>query len=233
MQKITKQQIKTKQAQIDAKKELLSFDMLGRSLSFNPFFPRSLSKLNSPKRQENLNAKFFESANFDNLAPEILSSDNLDPKISNTQNSQTCIKLNSTDMLEKINQDALIYNGACEDLGFLHLYTQSIIIFQDLIVDDYQLLECLVFGADAVIFEDLPNKKDLKKLINFANRLSLASGFVANNLASLTRAIYINADFIITNNEKLINFIPKSKIVFANFQPKKPNPNIDYIIFKN
>lgn len=168
---------------VDKKKTIFPYDMLGRSLAANAFYPKDAYDLLS----KNNDVKFFK--NFD------LADINFDIAILNTSN----------------------YLGAdIQNLSYFRRYCEKLLIQFDFIFDEYQILESIVYGADAFYFVvKALSLKDLRRLYNFALHLGLEAVFYIENKRDLNNAILAGARILHIDDEKLLSSIPKNKIILS------------------
>ena len=187
---------------LEQKKKLYPMDWLGRSLAYNPYQPRGIKDL-LKKTQNFLPQKLCYMDSKDNFLEYCI---NLAPKIS-------CFILDDL-----------------ENLTFIRRYVQNPLIYDFLILEDYQLLESLVYGADAVfLYPEFFTKKELKELRDFALKIGLDAIFSIKDKSDLTKAIFVGADILdISENLALLPLIPNSKILLAREEKK----GIDCVITK-
>ena len=100
---------------------------------------------------------------------------------------------------------------------------------KDFIIDRYQLLEALVYGADFVLLIAAAlSRKELKELYNYALHLGLEVLVEVHDKSDLTKAMFSGANIIGINHrnletfemdmslsEQLIPLIPNGKIIVA------------------
>ncbi|WP_139453064.1 hypothetical protein [Campylobacter armoricus] len=171
---------------LQTKKTNFSYEMLGRSLAANAFYPKDIytllleQKLSTFLHTNNLNLKQND---FDGI-------------------------IIPTSPLEK--QDI-------QNISFFRRYHHEKPIIQfDFIFDEYQILESLVYGADAfIIFPKMLKILQLKKLYNFAIHLGLEAIFYIENKKDLNNAILAGARIFLVNDEKLLPLIPKNKALIS------------------
>lgn len=117
-------------------------------------------------------------------------------------------------------------------LGYIKKIKEEVklpILRKDFIIDDYQIYESRLYGADAILLisEILPIAK-LKKFIYLAKKLRLDCLVECNCLSGLKKTLKSQADIIGINNrnlhnfkvdinttKRLIKFIPSGKIVVS------------------
>lgn len=210
--------LKTKE-ELEKRKFTLPYDMLGRSLAANPFFPKDVCK--ALKRVDN-EIKIIAEVKKASPSKGILRED-FDPL-----NIALNYEKNSAAALS-ILTEPFYFKGSLEYLSLIRRYTQIPLLRKDFIFDEYQILEALVYGADFVLLiAKMLSTKELKALLEFSRHLGLEALVEIHNKEDLTKAILSGADIIGINHrnlddftmdmslcEKLIPQIPNSKIIIA------------------
>lgn len=194
---------------LEQRKKDFPFELLGRSLSFNPFVPKDIKSYLKQQNNQNTNQIIeISNQNFDDLI-----------KIQNNQNI-----------------NALYISTTKIDLEYLsniRRYINLPIIRDDFIIDIYQILESLVYGADCVILiAKTLDLKELKSLYEYAIHLGLEVIIQIENKEDLLKAIkcgtnIIEIKHIDKNSLDLITLIPKGKIILGVFE--KANLNLDLL----
>lgn len=179
--------LKALQKAIDKKKENYPMEWLGRSLAYTPYQPREIK--DSCKRTQTFTPKQIIKLPDDDFL--------------NIAKSKEQIA--SAFMLESL-----------EHLAYIRRYTSIPLIYDFIIIDEYQILESLVYGSDAIVFRaDILNQKELKNLSDFALRLGLERIFKIDSKNDLTKAIFAKSDILLVENENLIELIPNNKIIIS------------------
>ena len=116
--------------------------------------------------------------------------------------------------------DPHFFKGNLYYISFIRRYTNTPILRKDFIIDRYQILEALVFGADFVLLIARVLKGDyLRELLEFARHLGLDALVEIHDEDDLKKAIFAGADIIGINQRNLIDFsiplIPNNKIIIA------------------
>nr|WP_128481547.1 indole-3-glycerol phosphate synthase [Helicobacter pylori] len=136
------------QKSLALKEGMLSYEMLGKSLSYNPYLPRVIPQI-----------KDCVFVTPDEVLGKLLE-----------ENTRTeCVIVNFKGLYE-IGAPSVF---DLEVLGLLRRHASSLIVHQDLFISHYQLLESLVQGSDGVILDEKLLKEDLKGMAEFAWRLGL------------------------------------------------------------
>ncbi len=205
---------------LERKKKEFSFDWLGRSLAYNPYPPRDVK-------------------------PYLTSSDEnpyrIIAEVKKASPSKGIIKEDFDPLLiakeyEKGGADAIsvltephFFKGDIEYLTMLRRYVSTPLLRKDFIIDEYQILEAVVYGADFILLiAKALSKKELKRLLEYAWRLGLNALVEIHDKEDLTKAIFAGADIIGINHRnletfemdmelchKLVPLIPNGKIIVA------------------
>ncbi|HED7353086.1 indole-3-glycerol phosphate synthase TrpC [Campylobacter coli] len=208
----TKEDLKERKAQ-------LPYDMLGRSLASNPFFPKDVKA--ALKRIENevrIIAEVKKASPSKGVIRENF--DPLDIALKYEKNGATAISVLT---------EPHFFQGSLEYLSMIRRYTRAPLLRKDFIFDEYQILEALVYGADFVLLiARMLSMKELKRLLEFTRHLGLEALVEIHDKEDLSKAIFSGADIIGINHrnlddfsmdmnlcEKLIPQIPNSKIIIA------------------
>lgn len=205
---------------LKAKKAKISFDTLGRSLSANPFMPRDVA--GALKSTENEPIRLI-------------------CEVKKASPSRGVIRENFYPLqialdYEKAGANAFsvltephFFKGDLEFIPQIRRYTKTPILRKDFIIDEYQILEALVYGADFVLLiAKALTAKDLKKLLEFAHHIGLEVLVEVHDKSDLLSAISAGANIIGINHrdlndfsmhmdlcEKLVPLIPNGKIIVA------------------
>lgn len=185
------------QQAIVEKKEKFPQEWLGRTLAYTPYQPRPLLEiLKKPM----------------DYAPKILYDFSL--QTANTSATQISLLQIAKDYES---QACGFFVESLEILTYIRRYVSIPLIYDFLILDSYQLLESLVYGADNVVL--LPKfltQKELKNLSDYAIKIGLGIIFRIESKEDLTKAIFSKADILDLNeNFSLLSMIPKNKIILS------------------
>lgn len=137
------------QKSLALKEGMLSYEMLGKSLSYNPYLPRVI-----PQTKDCV----------------FVTPDEVLEKLLKENTHTECVIVNFKGLYE-IGVPSVF---DLEVLGLLRRHASSLIVHQDLFISHYQLLESLVQGSDGVILDEELLKEDLKGMTEFAWRLGLS-----------------------------------------------------------
>ncbi|WP_456458934.1 indole-3-glycerol phosphate synthase TrpC [Nitratifractor sp.] len=212
--------IRKTRSDLQKRKAEYSMDWLGRSLSFNPFVPRDVhSALRStPDNPYRIIAEIKKASPSKGIIRE-----DFDPLV-------------IAQAYEKGGADALSiltephwFKGDVEYLGMVRRYVGIPLLRKDFIIDKYQLVEALAFGADFVLLiAKALSRKELKELLEYTWHLGMEALVEIHDKGDLVKAIFAGANIIGINHrnletfemdmrlsERLIPLIPNSKIIVA------------------
>ncbi len=202
------------------RKEAMPMQMLGKSLAYTPYQPKDVitALRSTPDNPYRIIAEVKKASPSKGVIREDFD------------------QLTIAKEYEKGGADALsvltephYFQGDIEYLTQLRRYVPMPLLRKDFIIDKYQILEALVYGADFILLIAAAlSKKELKELLEFARHLGLEVLVEIHNKKELTKAIFAGADIIGINHrdlktfemdmklcEKLIPLIPKGKIIVA------------------
>lgn len=138
------------------------------------------------------------------------------------KNGKAIFHLASQNFLEiaKTNEENALcfYLQDLENLAYLRRYTFLPLIYDFPIIDDYQILEALVYGCDCICLSpSLLSQKELKDFSDYAFKLGLDCIFHIENSSDITKAIFAKAEILNINTQKnLLSLIPKNKLIIAH-----------------
>ena len=128
--------LKTKE-ELKKRKMALPYDMLGRSLASNPFFPKDVCKALKRVDEE---IKIIAEVKKASPSKGVLR-ENFEPlsiALNYEKNFAAAISVLT---------EPFYFQGSLEYLSLIRRYTQIPLLRKDFIFDEYQLLEALVYGA--------------------------------------------------------------------------------------
>ncbi len=197
---------KIKQA-IDRKAQSFPREWLGRALAYTPYQPRPLNLKKSIH---------FTPQNLYGFSENLF----IEPQKTDSNEAQTFLQIAKN--YEKKASAFLV--ESLEILTYIRRYVSLPLIYDFLILDSYQLLESLVYGADGVIL--LPKfltQADLKDLSDYALKIGLERIFRIESKEDLTKAIFAKADILdLSGNFSLIPLIPNNKIILSEIPQNMP-----------
>jgi len=206
----------------DLKRRKVEFPMewLGRSLAYNPFMPKDV--ITALKATEENPYRIIAEVKKASPSKGVIRED-FDPMV-------------IAQAYEKGGADALsiltephYFQGDKEYLGMVRRYVNLPLLRKDFIVDTYQLVEALVYGADYVLLiAKALSRKELKELLQYAQHLGMEVLVEIHDKSDLIKAIFAGANIIGINHrnletfemdmklsEKLIPLIPNGKVIVA------------------
>lgn len=220
MPKILQEILRKTKDDLEKRKVEFPAEWLGRSLAFNPFIPKDVksylrSTHDNPYR---IIAEVKKASPSKGIIRE-----DFDPvKIAHAYEQGGASALS-------ILTEPHYFQGDKEYLGMVRRYSSLPLLRKDFIVDKYQLLEALVFGADFVLLIAAAlGRKELKELYEYALHLGLDVLVEVHDKSDLIKAMFAGADIIGINHrnletfemdmslsERLIPLIPNGKIIVA------------------
>ncbi|MEF3191201.1 MAG: indole-3-glycerol phosphate synthase TrpC [Campylobacterales bacterium] len=210
---------KTKEDLARRQKEL-PYELLAKSLSFNPHFPRDVIRALRSTPDDPLKiiaevkraspSKGIIRENFDHL------------EIAQAYEAGEAAALS-------VLTEPHWFKGDLEFLPQIRRYCSLPLLRKDFIIDKYQILEALIYGADFVLLiARALARKELKELIEFAWGLGMEALVEIHDKEDLTKAIFAGANIIGINHRnletfemdmelsaKLIPLIPNGKVIVA------------------
>jgi len=211
-----------KKTKVDLEKRKVDYpvEWLGRSLAYNPFTPKDV--ISALKATEDNPYRIIAEVKKASPSKGIIRED-FDP-------------LTIAQAYEKGGASALsiltephFFQGDKEYLGAVRRYTSIPLLRKDFIIDKYQLVEALAYGADFVLLiAKALSRKELKELLQYAHHLGLEVLVEIHDKTDLIKAIFAGANIIGINHrnletfemdmsltQKLVPLIPNSKIIVA------------------
>ena len=210
---------KTKE-DLEERKKRYTMDWLGRSLAFNPFMPRDVKPYlkATPENPYRIIAEVKKAS----PSKGVIKAD-FDPLLIAKAYEQ-----GGADAISVLTEPHF-FQGNLEYLTQIRRYVPTPLLRKDFIVDEYQILEALVYGADFILLiAKALSKNELKSLLEYALRLGLEVLVEIHDKEDLIKAIFAGANIIGVNHrnletfemdmsltEKLMPLIPNGKIIVA------------------
>jgi len=218
--KILDEIIKKTKEDLEKRKIDFPVDWLGRSLSFNPFVPKDVKS--ALRSTEDNPYRIIAEVKKASPSKGIIRED-FDPVLIAQQYAD-----GGADALSILTEPHF-FQGDKEYLGMIRRYVSTPLLRKDFIVDKYQLVEALVYGADFILLiAKALSRKELKELYDYALHLGLDVLVEVHDKSDLVKAMFAGADIIGINHrnletfemdmklsEKLIPLIPNGKIIVA------------------
>ena len=212
--------IKRTKDDLQKRKKEYSEDWLGRSLAFNPFMPKDVQAAlrATPENPYRIIAEVKKASPSKGIIRE-----DFDPIL-----IAKAYEEGGADALSILTEPHY-FKGSLEYLAQIRRYVRPPLLRKDFIIDRYQLLEALVYGADFILLIAAAlSRKELKELYEYALHLGLEVLVEVHDKSDLTKAIFAGATIIGINHrnletfemdmslsEKLIPLIPNGKIIVA------------------
>ncbi len=220
MAQILDEIIKKTKDDLEKRKIEYPLEWLGRSLAFNPFVPKDVQGF--LRATEDNPYRIIAEVKKASPSKGIIRED-FDPILIAQQYTD-----GGADALSVLTEPHY-FQGDKEYLGMIRRYTHLPLLRKDFIVDKYQLVEALVFGADFVLLiAKALTRKELKELYEYSLHLGLEVLVEVHDKSDLVKAMFAGANIIginhrnletfkmdMTLSEKLIPLIPNGKIIVA------------------
>ncbi len=220
MAKILDEIIKKTKADLEKRKIDFPLEWLGRSLALNPFVPKDV--FSALKSTEENPYRIIAEVKKASPSRGIIRED------FNPIEIGQAYEKGGADSLSILTEPHF-FKGDKEYLGMVRRYTSIPLLRKDFIVDEYQLVEALAYGADYVLLiATALSRKELKNLLNYTRHLGMQALVEIHDKVDLTKAIFAGADIIGINHrnletfemdmelsQKLIPLIPNNKIIVA------------------
>ncbi len=153
--------IKKTKDDLEKKKLEYPLEWLGRSLSFNPFLPRDVTKFltPTPDNPHRIIAEIKKASPSKGIIRE-----DFDPILIAKE-----YEVGGADALSILTEPHW-FKGNIEYIGMVRRYVPMPILRKDFIIDKYQLVEALVYGADFVLLiAKALSRKKLKELLDYTH----------------------------------------------------------------
>ncbi len=205
---------------LERRKIELSLDLLGRSLASNPYPPRDVKKFLTSTKEEPI--RIIAEVKKASPSKGIIKED-FDPLA--IAQSYSNSGANAISVLTEPHY----FKGNLEYLTQIRRYVPTPLLRKDFIVDKYQIVEALVYGADFILLiAKALSTKELKELYDYALHLGLEVLVEIHDKEDLTKAMKCGANIVGINHrnldtfemdmqlcDKLIPMIPNGKIIVA------------------
>ncbi|WP_121626615.1 indole-3-glycerol phosphate synthase TrpC [Poseidonibacter antarcticus] len=210
---------KTKQ-DLEIRKKDITLDLLGRTLASNPFAPRDVKPFLTSTKEEPI--RIIAEVKKASPSKGVIKEDFNPMEIAQAYSNSGA---NAISVLTEPHY----FQGDLEYLTAIRRYVPTPLLRKDFIVDKYQIVEALVYGADFILLiAKALGTKELKELYDYALYLGLEVLVEIHDKEDLTKAIKCGASIIGINHRnldtfemdmelcnKLIPMIPNGKIIVA------------------
>ena len=205
---------------LEKRKKEFTLDTLGRSLSYNPYTPRDVKKFLTATKEDPI--RIIAEVKKASPSKGIIRED-FDPLLIAQEYSKA--GANAISVLTEPH----FFKGDLEYLTGIRRYVETPLLRKDFIVDKYQIVEALVYGADFILLiAKALTKKELQELYDYALHVGLEVLVEIHDMEDLKKAMACGAHIIGINHRnletfemdmdlchKLIPFIPNGKIIVA------------------
>lgn len=205
---------------VEKRKKDLPLDLLGRTLSSNPYTPRDVKPYLTATKEEPI--RIIAEVKKASPSKGVIKED-FDPIAIAQEYSN-----NGANAISVLTEPHW-FQGNLEYLTAIRRYVPTPLLRKDFILDKYQIVEALVYGADFILLiAKSLSTKDLKELYEYALHLGLEVLVEVHDKEDLTKAMKCGAHIVGINHrnletmemdmtlcEKLIPMIPNGKIIVA------------------
>ena len=205
---------------LEIRKKEYSLEWLGRSLASNPYPPRDVKPFLTSTKEEPI--RIIAEVKKASPSKGIIKED-FDPLV--IAQSYSNSGANAISVLTEPHY----FQGNLEYLTQIRRYVPTPLLRKDFIVDKYQIVEALVYGADFILLiAKALSTKDLKELYEYALHVGLEVLVEIHDKEDLKKAMRCGANIIGINHrnldtfemdmelcDKLIPMIPNGKIIVA------------------
>jgi len=212
--------IKKTKIDLETRKQKMPLEWLGRSLAYNPYQPRDAKKAlkSTPDNPYKMICEIKKAS----PSKGVIRSD-FDPLLISKE-----YEAGGADMFSILTEPHY-FQGDLEYIPMVRRFSPIPILRKDFIIDEYQILEALVYGADIILLiAKALDQNRLKELLNYTRHVGLEALVEIHDTEDLTKAIFAGADIIGINHRnlqtfdmdmnlsaKLIPMIPNGKIIVA------------------
>ena len=212
---------------VEKRKKDLPLDLLGRSLSSNPYAPRDVKPYLTATEEEPI--RIIAEVKKASPSKGVIKED-FDP-IAIAQEYSA----NGANAISVLTEPHY-FQGNLDYLTAIRRYVPTPLLRKDFILDKYQIVEALVYGADFILLiAKSLSTKNLKELYEYALHLGLEVLVEIHDKEDLTKAMKCGAHIIGINHrnletfemdmslcDKLIPMIPNGKIIVAESGVSNP-----------
>ncbi len=212
--------IERTKADLEIRQKDIPLDLLGRTLASNPFAPRDVKAFLTSTKEEPI--RIIAEVKKASPSKGIIKEDFNPMEIAQAYSNSGA---NAISVLTEPHY----FQGSLEYLTAIRRYVPTPLLRKDFIVDKYQIVEALVYGADFILLiAKALGTKEMKELYEYALHLGLEVLVEIHDKEDLTKAIKCGASIIGINHrnldtfemdmelcDKLIPMIPNGKIIVA------------------
>ncbi len=205
---------------VEKRKKDYSLDWLGRSLSANPYPPRDVKPYLISTKEEPI--RIIAEVKKASPSKGVIKED-FDPLLIAQEYAN-----NGANAISVLTEPHY-FQGDLEYLTQIRRYVSTVLLRKDFILDKYQIVEALVYGADFILLiAKSLSTKELKELYEYALHLGLEVLVEIHDKEDLKKAMKCGANIIGINHrnletfemnmnlcDELIPMIPNKKIIVA------------------
>lgn len=194
------------QEYLELKEAIAPFDLLGRSLAYNPYVPRLAPEhLKRPDSQEVAHRILYLDASMD--------LENLLGRLERVENIQALLLDFKAFYAEGMPPLEML-----DLLGYVRRLSPKPLIQRDMFISHYQLLDALVHGADAVILDASFLQEDLKAMLEYATHLGLLPIVEVSSKKDLKTSILAKAQVLYFTQDfkNLLKLTPQRQIILRD-----------------
>ena len=205
---------------VEKRKKDVPLELLGRSLSSNPYAPRDVKPYLTATKEEPI--RIIAEVKKASPSKGVIKED-FDPIAIAQEYSE-----NGANAISVLTEPHW-FKGNLEYLTQIRRYVPTPLLRKDFILDKYQIVEALVYGADFILLiAKSLSTKDLKELYDYALHLGLEVLVEVHDKEDLMKAMKCGAHIVGINHrnletmqmdmslcERLIPMIPNGKIIVA------------------
>lgn len=205
---------------VEKRKKDIPLELLGRSLSSNPYSPRDVKPYLTATKDEPI--RIIAEVKKASPSKGVIKED-FDPLAIAQEYSA-----NGANAISVLTEPHY-FQGNLEYLTQIRRYVPTPLLRKDFILDKYQIVEALVYGADFILLiAKSLSTKDLKELYDYALHLGLEVLVEVHDKEDLMKAMKCGAHIVGINHrnletmemdmtlcERLIPMIPNGKIIVA------------------
>lgn len=212
--------IKKTREDLQERQVAMPLDWLGRSLSFNPFIPRDVTKALATSKDDPL--KIIAEVKKASPSKGVIREDFEPVTLAKSY------ELGGANALSILTEPHF-FQGHIDYISQIRRYVSIPLLRKDFIIDKYQIVEALVFGADFILLiAKALSSKELKELLEYTRYVGMEALVEIHDKEDLKKAIFAGATIIginhrnletfemdMTLSQKLIPMIPNGKIIVA------------------
>jgi indole-3-glycerol phosphate synthase len=212
--------VKKTKEDLDKRVKEFPLDVLGKSLAYNPYIPRDPKPylMATPDNPYRLICEVKKASPSKGIIRE-----DFDPYTIATE-----YESGGADAISVLTEPHF-FNGNLDFITGIRRYVKTPLLRKDFIIDKYQIVEALVYGADFVLLiAKILTNNQLKEFVEYSWHLGLDALVEVHDKDDMLKALYAKANIIGINHrnlddfsmdmelcKKLVPMVPKNKIIVA------------------